>query len=94
MSVLAVLPNTSAVVAAARPLVGLGVFATLLLVFKPMIAGLLQAALLVVKPRQSLERRRERNRLRGILLLNHMADDLSQTQPNLATELRLLASRG
>ena len=72
----------------------LGIFATLVFVFKPLAIGLLRAALLVLKPRQSLRQSRRRNNLRGVLMLNRMANELDRTQPNLAAELRLLASRG
>lgn len=92
MSILAItLPGTLAHVT--RPLFGLGIFATLIFVFKPLAIGLLRAALLL-KPRQSLDQSKRRNNLRGVLMLNRMANELDRTQPNLATELRLLASRG
>ncbi|GAA4020438.1 hypothetical protein [Actimicrobium antarcticum] len=83
-----------AVVAAARPLFGIGVFVTLFLVFRPLLAGVLRAALLVLKPRKSLEQRSVRSRLRGILTLNRMASDLDHCQPNVASELRAFAARG
>ncbi|RJF97248.1 hypothetical protein [Noviherbaspirillum saxi] len=79
---------------AVRPFLGLGVVAAVLLAFKPLLIGLLRAALLLVKPRQTLEQRAERRTLQSILLLNRMARDLDGAQPNLANELRALASRG
>ncbi|MGH8806913.1 MAG: hypothetical protein ACREX0_03410 [Noviherbaspirillum sp.] len=78
----------------ARPLLGLGVVAALLVVFKPLLVGLLRAALLVIKPRQSLEERSALARLRGIMMINRMARDLDASQPSLANELRAIASRG
>lgn len=93
MSILAITLPGSTLAHVARPLFGLGIFATLIFVFKPLAIGLLRAALLL-KPRQSLDQSKRRNNLRGVLMLNRMANELDRTQPNLATELRLLASRG
>lgn len=78
----------------ARPLLGFGMLAALLVMFKPLLVGTLRAALLVLKPRRSLNERAERRTLQGILMLNRMARDFDQTQPNLAAELRSIASRG
>ncbi len=94
MSILAITLPGSTLAHVARPLFGLGIFATLIFVFKPLAIGLLRAALPLLKPRQSLDQSRRRNNLRGVLMLNRMANELDRTQPNLATELRLLASRG
>ena len=79
--------------AVARPLLGLGVLAALMVVFKPLLVGLLRAALLVVKPRQSLEERSQRSMMQSVLMLNRMARDYDGIQPNLASELRAIASR-
>jgi len=76
------------------PLLGLGVFAILLFVFKPLTYGLLRAALLVLKPHQPLQQRNSYSNQCGVLMLNRMANELDMTQPNLAAELRLRASRG
>jgi len=81
-------------VGAARPLIGVSLFATLLLVFKPLLKGLLQAAVLMMAPRKSLEERRIAAKLRGIAMLNSMAREYDRSQPNLAAELRQIASRG
>lgn len=77
-----------------RPMLGLGLLAAVLLAFKPLLVGLLRAGLLILKPRQTLEQRSARSVLRSILMLNGMARDLEGVQPNLANELRALASRG
>jgi len=82
-----------AVANAARPLIGLGIFAALLVLFKPLVAGVLRAALLVITPRKSLEERKAREKFKGILMLNRMAREYEYTQPNLAAELRSLAAR-
>jgi hypothetical protein len=71
-----------------------GILATLLLIFKPLAIGLLRAALLVLKPRQSLEQRSALSKLRGAIALNRMAREMENIQPNLAAELRMLAGRG
>lgn len=101
MSILAIafpsevaVPVAQAFVGVARPLIGLGIFATLLMLFKPLIAGMLRAALLIISPRKSLEQRKADNNLQGVLMLNRMARELDSSQPSLAAELRLLAARG
>ncbi|HZW22275.1 hypothetical protein [Noviherbaspirillum sp.] len=79
--------------AVARPLLGLGVLAALMVVFKPLLVGMLRAALLVVKPRKSLEERSQRSMMQSVLMLNRMARDLDRVEPSLANELRSIASR-
>lgn len=79
--------------AVARPLLGLGVLAALMVVFKPLLVGLLRAALLVIKPRKSLEERSRRSMLQSVMMLNRMARDLDRVEPSLANELRAIASR-
>jgi len=78
---------------AARPLIGVSLFATLLLVFRPLLKGLLQAAILMMAPRRSLEQRRLAEKLRGAALLHRLARNYEVSQPNLAAELRQIASR-
>lgn len=78
----------------ARPLFGLGVLAALLFVFKPLLVGALRAALLVIKPRATLEERSSRYTMQSVLMLNRMASELETTQPSLASELRAIAVRG
>jgi hypothetical protein len=81
-------------IGAARPLIGVSIFATLLLLFKPLLKGLMQAGLLLLSPRKSLDERRLAQKVRGIRLVNAIASDYESSQPNLAAELRQLASRG
>lgn len=81
-------------IGAARPLLGVSLFATLLLLFKPLLKGLLQAGLLLLSPRKSLEERRLIQKIRSARLINRIAADYDVSQPNLAAELRQLASRG
>lgn len=77
----------------ARPLLGLGILAALLVVFKPLLVGLLRAALLVIKPRKSLEERSSRRMLQSVLMMHRMARDVEGAHPGLAAELRSIASR-
>ena len=77
-----------------RALFGVGILVTLAVGFKPLAMSLLRAALQFLKPRQSVEQDGSPNNLRGVLMLNRMATELETTQPNLASELRLLACRG
>lgn len=76
-----------------RPLVGLSILAALLVVFKPLLIGLLRAALLVIKPRRSLEERSARRMLESVLMLHRVARDVEYTHPSLASELRAIAAR-
>lgn len=77
-----------------RPLIGLGMLAAILVMFKPLLTGLLRAALLVFKPRESREDRSARRLVESILMLNRMARDMDDVQPSLAAELRSIAARG
>ena len=81
------------VLAVTWPLLSLGLFAALMVMFKPLLVGLLRAALLVIKPRQSLEERSQRRMLQSVLMLNRLARDYESIQPSLANELRAIASR-
>lgn len=80
-------------VSIARPLLGLGILAALLLAFKPLLIGLLRAALLVVRPRKSLEERSARRTLQSVLMMHRIARDVERAHPSLAAELRSIASR-
>jgi hypothetical protein len=79
---------------ALRPMLGIGIFATALVLFRPLIIGLLRAALLVLSPRKSLNERRASNAAHGARKLNRLAREMEATQPNLAAELRWVAARG
>jgi hypothetical protein len=87
-------PLAQAALSAIRPLLGLGLAAALVVVFKPLIAGILRAALLLLTPRPSRERRQAQDRVRAALTLNRMAREFDGSQPGQAAELRWLASRG
>lgn len=94
MSILSIAIPFEAVTSAARPLIGLGIFAAVLILFKPLIAGLLRSALLVITPRKALEERKADDKFQGVMMLNRLARDYESSQPSLAAELRSLASRG
>lgn len=91
-------PVAQAIVAGAatavRPLIGLGIFATLIMLFKPILVGLLRAALLVVSPRKSRQERTRDANLKTVLKLHRMARDCENFEPSMAAELRYLAARG
>lgn len=76
-----------------RPLLGLGATAGLLMLFKPLLTGILHAMLLILRPRRSLEQRSAQQHLRDVLLLNRLARHFDESQPNQAVELRAMASR-
>lgn len=80
-------------VRASRPLLGVGLGAGLLLLFKPLLIGLLQAALLVVRPRRTREQRSARQKLADALLLGRLARQCAESHPSQAAELRMLAAR-
>lgn len=77
----------------ARPVLGLSLAVTLLMIFKPLVIGFLRAGLLVLQPRLSRADRTARRTLRSVIMLNRMANELDSTQPSLAAEMRLLACR-
>ena len=84
----------SAFAGAARPLLGLGILATMLLVFKPMLSGMLRAAVLLISPKKSREEKTGLRNLRNMLTIRRIANELDGTSPNMAAELRAMAARG
>ncbi len=76
-----------------RPFFGLGLLVAVVMLFKPLIVGILRAAVVVVKPRESFAVRRIKNHLRGVRMLNRMAREMDGSQPNVAAELRAFAAR-
>lgn len=76
-----------------HPVLLLLVLATVYFVFKPLLAGVVRAAVVTIVPRRSLEQRIRDQRCDGIRMLNRMAEDYHCSQPNLAAELRSIASR-
>lgn len=93
----AVLPVSNSIVGvaagAARPLMGLGIFAALLVMFRPLLSGLARAALLVVSPRKSLDERRTQAHMKDVVEINRLARKLENQHPSLAAELRAFSLR-
>jgi hypothetical protein len=83
----------STLVASARPLLGMGILATMAVVFKPLLLGVLRAATLVVHPRLSKEERIAKQNARNLAAINRAARDLDNSSPAMAAELRALVAR-
>ncbi len=77
----------------AKILLGLGVAAMFLVVFRPLVLGILRAVVLFVKPRKTLDQCILQHRFNGMSAINRMANEYSHSQPNFAAELRNLATR-
>jgi hypothetical protein len=82
------------ILAVARPLLGLAILATILIIFKPLLLGMLRAALLVVHPKLTRDQKTASRNLRNMLTIRRIANDVNYSSPNMAAELRALASRG
>lgn len=68
------------------------VAAMLLVMFRPLLIGILRAALLVVRPRRTKDERRRRAQMRDMRMMQKMI--ASSSGPSHAAELRAMASRG
>ena len=90
---MSVINFVSPVASIVRPMISFGIIATLMLIFKPLLVGMLRAALLVLNPRAKSVMKVKEERVKGIMMLNSMARDLDRTQPNLAAEMRYIAWR-
>ncbi|NEX63552.1 hypothetical protein [Noviherbaspirillum galbum] len=77
-----------------RPLLGFGMLAAFMMLFRPLLTGLLRAGLLVIQPRATRKERSFRSITEGVLALNRMARDVEAAHPSLASELRAIAARG
>lgn len=64
----------------------------LALFFKPLLLGIVRAAVLVVRPRLSKEQRAAQSKMRDMRMMQSMID--ASSGPSHAAELRALASRG
>ncbi|MFZ6688884.1 hypothetical protein ACO0K0_14140 [Undibacterium sp. SXout11W] len=84
----------SSIVASVRPLLGLGLFATMFVVFKPLLTGIAQALKLIVAPKKTREEKTAIRNLRNALTIRRIANDFDRSSPNMAAELRALAARG
>ena len=84
----------SSVLASLRPLLGLGMIATLMLIFKPLLIGVFRAISLLFSPAKTREQKSALRNLANILAIRRVANDLDRSSPNMAAELRALAARG
>ena len=66
--------------------------AALLLLFRPLMLGLLRAALLVLRPRLSRDEQQRRAHMRDLALVERMIT--ASSSPSDAAELRAMAARG
>ena len=93
----AAVPLANSVIGAAsamsRPLLGLGVFATLLVLFKPLITTLYRGGLHLAAARKLIEERHSQVRMDDQLAIDRYARSIQNQQPTLAAELRSIASR-
>lgn len=90
----ALIPAEAAIssgLAAARPLLGLGVLAAVLVFFKPLLTGMLRAVWLAFQPRTAGEQ--ARRRLNDVMALYRLARESESVHPSLAAELRAIAAR-
>lgn len=88
-----IVPVLQSMTLAIRPLAGIAMASVFVLVFRPLLTGLLKAALLLLSPRKSLPERRQRQDALGVRLLHNLARDIEHSLPNMAAELRSFAAR-
>jgi hypothetical protein len=79
--------------AVARPLIGLGFLGTFVLVFEPLIRGVLRAALLLMVPRRSKAQVTASANYESTAELYRLARHCEESAPSLAAELRAVACR-
>ncbi|MFJ7567703.1 hypothetical protein ACIQW9_12175 [Herminiimonas sp. NPDC097707] len=82
--------------APARPLIGLALVAALVLLFKPLAVTALRTALLILTPRQAVVVAKAgkpyvKSPVQTVFALNRKANQIAQTQPELAAKLRMQA---
>jgi hypothetical protein len=76
------------------PIGAVALLLALMFVFKPLLRGIFRALVLVFKPKLSKEQRIARRHSHDAQMLQQMATSKEGLDPNLAAELRALASRG
>lgn len=79
---------------AARPLLALTLLAVLLLVFKPLLSGILRALVLTFKPSMTKEQRIAAIHQRDAMTIHRMASAMDGASYNVTAELRAIAARG
>lgn len=77
----------------ARPVLEMCAIAVAILMFRPLLIGLLRAVLLLVHPRHTFEQRRARARFSTAVLLSRLVTRGERLDPGQAAELRNLAGR-
>ena len=88
ISVLQALSFTSAVQLALAAVVAVG----LLVLFKPLLRGVVRAVMLIVKPKLTKEERLQRRQMRDAMMLKRMLNT-GECGASHAAELRAMASR-
>jgi hypothetical protein len=88
------MPLAAGFLSVLRPLLGLGLFATVLLLFRPLLSGIFRAGWMLLRPPVTRARRYARRRAAGRRLLQDAARRFEKAEPEQANELRRLASRG
>ena len=78
---------------ALQVLLALGLVATAMIVFKPLLTGLMRAMVLVVKPRLSQDERLAQRRMDNVQALYRLSRSMDGVHPTLANELRAIAAR-
>lgn len=86
-------PIAQAVAGAARPVLGVGMFAAMLMLFKPLLAAVARTARRLVSPGMAPEQSARKARLKNAFRLQKLARDHEDSEPGLAAELRALAAR-
>jgi hypothetical protein len=77
---------------ALQAVLGLLLVLSLLLLFKPLLLGVVRALALAIHPKPTREERAQRRKMRDALLLSRMLNS-SEVDPSHAAELRALAAR-
>ncbi len=75
-----------------RALFSLSAFAALIVLFKPLLRGIVRALVLLVNPRLTKDELAARRKMRDALMVQRMIN--SSHGPSHAAELRAMASRG
>ena len=79
---------------AARPLLALTLLVVLLLVFRPLLSGMLRALVLTFKPSMTKEQRIACSHQRDAMTIHRMASSMDGASYNVTAELRAMAARG
>jgi hypothetical protein len=78
----------------ARPILGIGALAGLMILFRPLLVGVVRAGLLLLRPRKSHRERLLHRNMKAALRMYRMARDVDSSHPSFAAELRSIAARG